>query len=136
MTRFSGARLLTPAEVKIQLPHRTKFYKSWVRDRPPKKLPRITYIPFFEDTLIRALLGRNAVKLDKDVAMALANESRSVRGLATDFYGLYHHGDVRAFGVLDISVHDDTVTVSVDGSVHPGGDVYTWITRPDGGHSW
>lgn len=123
-------RLLTPAEVKIQLPHRTRFYKTWVRDRPMQrsgKLPRITHVPFFEDTLIRALLGRNAVKLDQDVVYDLTRSSWRVRGLAADFRGLYHHGDMRAFGVLEMTVVDGVATVAVDGTVCPEGDVYTWI---------
>ncbi len=126
MTR---ARLLTPAEVKIQLPHRTRFYRTWVRDRPPGKLPRITHVPFFEDTLIRALLGRDAVKLDQDVVYALVADSWRVRGLAADSRGLYHHGDMRAFGVLEIRVADGVATVAVDGTVCPEGDVYTWVRR-------
>lgn len=102
-------RPLSVYEVRAQLPHRTGFYQGWLRRGESS-----TNIPFFKDTLSRALLGRYAVRLNQDVVNVIKTSGASAILVADEKRGFYHNGNVEAFDHLDISAE------------LPRG-VYTWI---------
>lgn len=145
-------RLLTPYEIRAGLPHRHPFYLAWVRRGDALNDARI---PFYRNTLSKALLGKCATELTAETIRDVLRGRDCAEGLMADVgyrrhpgaNGYYHMGSTAAFErfrvsrsattseVAIVEVARDRRTFRVDLSSRRSSrdvfssDVYSWTRR-------